>query len=62
MALYNVGGSTISVAVQLPLQSILTQVRVLRLNIGSMVSVRVRLRFMVRFRFKVRLTIMVKFG
>ena len=62
MALYNVRGSTISVAVQLPLQSILTQVRVLRLNIDSMVSVRVRLRFMVRFRFKVRLTIMVKFG
>ena len=31
-----------------------TQVRVLRLNIGSMVSVRVRLRFMIRFRFKVR--------
>ena len=62
MALYNVRGSTISVAVQLPLQSILTQVRILRLNIGSMVSVRVRLRFMVRFRFKVRLTIMVKFG
>ena len=62
MALYNVRGSTISVAVQLPLQSILPQVRVLRLNIGSMVSVRVRLRFMVRFRFKVRLTIMVKFG
>ena len=62
MALYNVRGSTISVAVQLPLQSILTQVRVLRLNIVSLVSVRVRLRFMFRFRFKVRLTIMVKFG
>ena len=73
MELYNVCGSlqrpwlsTMSVVLQYPwlynFPSKATQVRVLRLNIGSMVSVRVRLRFMVRFRFKVRLTIMVKFG